>query len=404
MNQGSWIVSIFNFGGVFGFLLCPILVDRLGRKRTLLFFAIPQIISWILIILAKHVYILYIARFICGIGCWASFNITTIYLGELSNKNIRGTLINISSASFNFGTVICVTCGAFLHYDTMNIILLIIPTLFLLTYKFLPESPYFYIRQKEYKKAATCLIKLHGTNNLKYLEEEIKRINEMIIAVDNCKKHIFHDLYKKHRKGFIIVLVLKLAYALSGSAPIASYTQEILSYSNFSLSPEYSSIVLMFVIFLFSILISPFSDLIGRRLLTICCGIMCALSLAILGLFFFVKFYLKIDVSSYTWIPLFDLIIFNLSGCLGIFVMPTLLASEVFPMEVKSIALCIVDIFKTFSMFLVKLSFKNFANNFGFYSVFWSFSLATIILNLIAFFIMPETKGKTLEQVQLLLS
>lgn len=404
MNQGAWIVSIFNFGGVFGFILCPILVDRLGRKRTLLFFAMPQIISWILIILAKHVYILYIARFISGIGCWACFNITTIYLGEVANKNIRGTLINITSASFNFGAVICVTCGAFLHYNYMNLILLIIPLIFIFTFTLIPESPYFYIKKKEYQKAAECLVKLHGTNNVQYLEMEIERINRVLIDVENCKKHVFRDLFTKHRRAFLIVFVLKLGYVFSGVAPITSYMQEILSYSNFSLSPQYSTIVLMIVIFLFSITVSPLIDLLGRRTWTIGCGIICSLSLVIIGLFFFMKFYLKIDVSLYSWFPLVALISFNMSGCLGIFIMPTILASEVFPMEVKSVALCCVDIIKTFSMFLVKLFFKSFATTFGFYSVFWAFSFANIALSLIAFFIMPETRGKTLEQIQLLLS
>lgn len=89
-GEGSWIVSLYTLGGIAGSLLTPLCVDRLGRKYSLLTFALPQVAGWCLIIVAEKVIILYVARFVAGIGHGGILNIIVIYLAEIADKNIRG--------------------------------------------------------------------------------------------------------------------------------------------------------------------------------------------------------------------------------------------------------------------------------------------------------------------------
>ena len=404
-DQGSLIASLYNLGAIFGYLLYPLLVDRLGRKHTLLTFALPQIISWILILTARNVIVLYIARLIGGIGYGAGYVVEVMYAGEIAEKNIRGLLLFCGKISYNIGSLTVVVSGAFFSYHTMNFILLLIPLMFISTFIFMPESPYFYLKCNREEDAIQSLIKLRGTNDSRIINMEINRIKEAII-VDRrppiCCNKLFEN--RCYRKALIISLILKLSIVFSGFHTITAYTQEIFSYSGFSLDSQYAAIVLESAVLFLIIPTAPLVDYLGRRILTFWSGMVCSFILGLIGLFFFFKYYLQIaDLTSISWVPLVALVIFKVSCSSGLGNVSAVIASEIFPVEIKSSALSLTHVTKEILVFIVKLGFGRSVTMFGFYSVFWIFSLLSFILPLIGFAIMPETKGHSLEEIQLLL-
>lgn len=94
-----WIVNLMYVGVGLGSVVPFLLMDRIGRKGTLLFATIPKIASWILVGLAATVSQLYFGRILAGIGCGITYAVMPMYLGEVSSKKTRGPL---GSTNFYF--------------------------------------------------------------------------------------------------------------------------------------------------------------------------------------------------------------------------------------------------------------------------------------------------------------
>lgn len=402
----SWIISLFNVGEIIGFLLYPLIIDRIGRKNTLLVFFMPQVLSCALTLSAENVITLYFARIIGGIGYGAGTVVQVIYVNEIADKNVRGLLISISRLAFLIGCISIILVGSLASYDTMNLVVLLLQPIFILTFFFVPESPYFYLKRHRDEEAIKSLSKLHGIDDIKILELKINDMKEDIIEDGKSKTFALRSLFekKRHRKAFFIVATLKIGVAFSGSSVIAVYTQEIFSYTGFSIAPEYSMIILVAIVSVGIVPIVLLVDYVGRRMVILYSSIICSLSLIVLGLFFFLKIHLQIsDLSSISWSPLVALIFLELSS-VALLCTSFVISGEIFSSQVKSTALSFLYIKTKLLEVLMKLSFENVVRVFEIYGVFWTYAATCLLLCLTGFYITPETKGKTLEEIQMLLS
>lgn len=86
IEELSWIGANTCLGGLFGDLFAGILLDRIGRRRTMIMSCIPQIALWIITIFASDVYHFYIARFLGGFAGGALYVANPIYVAEISSK------------------------------------------------------------------------------------------------------------------------------------------------------------------------------------------------------------------------------------------------------------------------------------------------------------------------------
>lgn len=89
-EQGAWIISIYNLSDIIGSILVILLIDRIGRKISLLLSGLPFLLSWLFTIYATNYQHLLVARFIGGIGQGCSYATIVIYLSEIADKSIRG--------------------------------------------------------------------------------------------------------------------------------------------------------------------------------------------------------------------------------------------------------------------------------------------------------------------------
>lgn len=404
-NEASWVASLLHIGAIIGYVTYPYLIDTIGRKKTLLLFFIPQIVLWITTILAKDVYALYIARTIGGFGYCGGFAVQSIYISEISEKSIRGICLFWSKINYEIGSLIVVTVGAFCSYKEMNMSMLSIPLLFFLTFIFMPETPHYFLKRGNEEKAISSLSVLRGTKNRKILELEISGVKKAIIEGQlnkNSILHLFKD--KRYRKALLIVFIANTTKGLSGSYAIGNYTQEIFSYTEFSLKPEYATIIVVSLKIIAGIVGSQLIENVGRRVLYFYSGILGALSLGIVGLFFFLKIYLKMDnLTAISWLPLLGLTCFQVASAASLNPIPILLTVELFPTEIRSLASAIAFIsFESF-VFLITLAFDPFNRIIGIYMTFWFYAICCIVGTFIVFRITPETKGKSLEEIEDLL-
>lgn len=400
--QGSWIASLYTLGGIAGSLLSPLLIDRFGRKWSLLLFAIPQLAGWGLIIPAKSYRILYVARFVAGIAHGGVYNVAVIYFAEIADKDIRGAFGTLLKMCTNLGTLFVTTAGAFLSYEQLNLASLALPVLFVCTFVFMPESPYYYLIHNQEDKATKTLLRLRRLDNPESVCKDIQVMHSSVVESRRSGESALRELFfnKGNRRGLWILLSLKVTQQFSGHMAVVAYTQEIFSHSGSKLAPQHAVIVLGLAQLLAGLLAASIVDRVGRRILILFSGTSAALSLFFVGLFFYLKYGIQVDVSMITWLPIIALIAYEIMVALGIGTVPYVILGEIFPTNVKGPAVASGIIIGSIFAFVVGLGFQALNSVAGIHTTFWFFSGCCIAGTLWVYAITPETKGKTLEEIQ----
>ncbi|XP_051155558.1 facilitated trehalose transporter Tret1-like [Leptopilina boulardi] len=402
-KQIVWIVSLYNIGDIFGALLNPLFIDRIGRKNTLFLLSLPSLIGWGLIIFAQNNIYFYIARFLGGISQASAFNSLSIYLTEISENNIRGILVNMMQVSFYIGLFIFTTIGAFASYEILNYSSVSLLIIFLVILPFLPETPYFYLLKGKKDDAMKCLMKLRGISSSDKLEPEIREM-KLVIEEDkkNTKTYAFLELFTKsyNRKGLLIMFFMRTTMMFSGIICIIAYAEDILSQNNLSLKPGIQVMILNGIALPASLCTGLFIDKINRRILFSATSMLGSFCLGSVGLFFFLKYYLMTETSSIAWLPVVALTLFQIVFISGFGIIPHISIGELFSIKVKSSAACLGRILVSIINFATTAGYKPLNNSFGIYTTFWIFASLTFVGSLVTYWITPNTTGMTLEEIQ----
>jgi facilitated trehalose transporter len=137
----------------------------------------------------------------------------------------------------------------------------------------------------------------------------------------------------------------------------------------------------------------------GRRVLLMLSSSVMALCLAVLG----VHFYLLdtgVDLSSYGLIPLASVVLFIIMFALGFGPIPWTMMGELFPAKIKGGASALACVENYILVFVVTKTFQNLLDTLGSAPTFWMFSSICVLGTVFVFFAVPETKGKTLDEIQ----
>ena len=325
-----------------------------------------------------------------------------MYVGEIAGKDIRGILLLIVRISTQIGSLFVKIVGAYLSYHTMNLAMILILLPFFFVFPFIPESPYYLLMTNRQEEARKTVSKLQGTNHPDIVNSEIARVKQTVKETKENEKWALWDLFfiKGNRKCLLIVVLVCWTKFLSGDTSIDAYTQEIFVYSDFSLAPEHAAIIYAGVTVVMPLLVTKVIEKAGRRKIFLCSGMFSALGLGIVGLFFFSKFYLKVDTTSLSWIPFTGLIFYNVSSNSGISSLTYVITGEMFALNVKETAITCVTVTNDLLAFLVKVVFQWMNNVTGIYTTFWMYAFFCLIGTVSYFLISPETKGRTLEEIQ----
>lgn len=126
----------------------------------------------------------------------------------------------------------------------------------------------------------------------------------------------------------------------------------------------------------------------------------CIIALFLEGGYFYFQDVLEADVSSAKWVPTLGIALYLIMSPIGIFTLPYILMGELFPTNIKGIAVSSVTVYGGALAFLVTKFFKPLANAWGIYSVFWMFGVICILGLIFVAIFLPETKGKSFAEIQ----
>lgn len=386
-------------------VFCPVfavLCDVIGRKNTLLLTAVTGLTSWLLKAFTTNVNLLYLSRVIVGIDTVCFFIALPLYVGEIASPNVRG-LLSSFIISFNFfGQFLINTLGSYFSVRITSYISFPIPIIFFVMFLFMPESPYFYIMKGNHEQAKKSLSKLRGKNNIENEFLKLKSDIERQLTEKGTWKDLV--LIKSNRKAILLGIFLRTAQFMGGTATFTSNILFIFDKTSGVTSAPTAAMIYSFFSCIFPLCAGSIMDKVGRRLAFTTSLASSSVVLLLETLYFHLsKFHPEIDLIDFSWVPLVGQILYVILASFGPGVIPTLMISEIFSTSVKA---------KAFIVMVFTIAFMASLSNFLFFAVypltglggpFLMFSLMNFIFFVISYFYLPETKGKTLEEIQQIL-
>ncbi|XP_044760532.1 facilitated trehalose transporter Tret1-2 homolog [Coccinella septempunctata] len=400
--EESWIASLISLGAACGPSLAGFCADKFGRKKTLLTFAIPMLISHIMLSYASTPAEFYIARFILGLGVGSVFTIVPMYIGEIAETETRGFLGCIMGIFLSCGLLFVYSIGPFVNLTNLSIILTLPIILFMITFGiFFPESPYYFVAKNDELAAEISLNKLRNneSSNLKELSE-IKQVVAESKAGSTSMLSAFKG--RSFRKGITITVMLMVFQQFVGITIILSYMEKIFIASGSTISSTTSTMIVALIQWLMVILSSFLVDRWGRRLLLILASAGCALPLFSLGFYFYLKDKGN-DVSSMWWLPILSLVIYIISYNFGLGTLPWALVGELFSTKTKSLASTITATTCLALAFTMTLIFPKMEEIMGLSGAFWFFGGSALKSFVFVLWYVPETKGRTFQEILMIL-
>ncbi|XP_076750814.1 facilitated trehalose transporter Tret1 [Xylocopa sonorina] len=396
-EEGSWISSLLALGAIAGAYPSGSMADKMGRKKSLLLLAVPFLLSWGIIFMATEVKFLYAARFLVGMGVGAGCVLGPTYISEIAEVSTKGTLGAMFQLFLTVGIFLAFVLGSILSYGMFAIVCAFFIVLFLATFYWMPESPVWLVGQGRKQEAVRALEKFRGPNY-----DPKQELNEMQKAAqeNTGKKPSLQEMAKDPatKKAMIACFGMMFFQQASGVNAVIFYTVMIFEASGSSMAPELASIVVALVQLVMSGVAALIVDRAGRKpLLMISTGIMSA-SLIALGYYFKLKDSGS-DVSALGWLPLTSLIIFMVAFSIGLGPVPWMLTGEMFPTETKAVASSVAVMLNWLMVFFVTKMFPMMNTELGTDMTFWAFAVIMAGATAFTHTLVPETKGKTYQEI-----
>lgn len=387
--------SMMPLGGIFSALPAGYLADKIGRRKSLLVFLLSFMISDLIIVFSQSAIYLYIARFIGGLGAGAMQALCVVYISEITALDNRGRLTSLPSPFIWMGILLTYILGFLYSWRTLTAVLTLIPvTAWILIWR-LPETPAYLFMSGKSDEVKKVLKYFNGPNH--DISEDLvllHRIEMEKTAKKISPKSLF--LVKSYRKALGIALMLKTLQQSCGMNVMILYSGLIFRAAG-GLNSYVSAIILATVKFTAAQFASCLMEKAGRRfyMITSLVG-MCA-CLLVLGVFFNVKEHTELP-KIYGILAVGDLCLFSVFYCIGAAPIPPVILGEVFTHHVKGVAGGIIYEYKWCIVFLWSFGFPIHVM-FGIHYAFYMFAIITAAGTVAVYFLLPETRGKTVQEI-----
>ncbi|XP_029158248.1 facilitated trehalose transporter Tret1 isoform X2 [Nylanderia fulva] len=397
-EEFSWIGSLATLGA--GAMCIPIgiLADLIGRKTAMLLMVIPFTVGWLLIIFSNSVLMFYFGRFITGLSSGAFCVAAPLYTSEIAESEIRGALGSYFQLMLTVGILLSYALGTALNMITLSIISGIVPLVFFAVFFFMPESPVYYLKKGNEEAARKSLVRLRGAQY--DCESELQAQREALEEANRSGASFSVTIKSRAaKKGFAIAYGLMLFQQMSGVNAIIFYSGDIFSKAGSTLPPGEASIIVGAVQVISVFLGTLIIDKLGRRILLLASIAVMFLTTLILGVYFYCITYTT-AFDDLKWFAIIPLCVFLVMFSIGFGPIPWLMMPEIFAPEVKGIAGSSACLFNWLVAFIVTKFYTNMTAAIESYGTFWIFSLFCAIGVIFVYFLVPETKGKTLDEIQ----
>lgn len=403
-------MTIALVGCLIGARLCGTLADRIGRKRLLSVSALIFLLSSIATGLADSFNAFLIARFAGGIGIGVASGLSPMYIAEIAPGNIRGRLVSLNQLTIVLGilsaqivnwliaepipegftaTDIAASWNGLMAWRWMFWVAAVPSILFLIMTFFIPESPRWLAMKHKEKAAANILERIGGVD---YADTELAAVRKT--NGEMAKQAGLRTLFSKQYSNVLLIgIVIAVFQQWCGTNVIFNYAQEIFLSAGYAIGDVLFNIVVTGIAnVVFTLVAINVVDKWGRKaLMMIGAGGLC-------GIYFVLGMCYWLQVTGVFMIVLVVAAI----ACYAMTLGPCtwVLLSEIFPNRVRAVAMAT----STFALWVgsatLTYTFPLLNTSLGSYGTFFIYSVVCLCGLMFIYRKLPETKGKTLEELE----
>lgn len=392
------LVSSTLVGATIGAILNGHLADLFGRKKILIFTAVLFFIGSIFCAAAPNINILILSRFIVGLAIGVVTFATPLYLSEISPEKIRGSLVSLFQLAITIGILFSylVNAGfANIQFGWRLMLLFgVFPALILgIGMFFMSDTPRWLISKGKDDEAKKVFKRIEPGIDA---DKEILEIKNVLQNKDNDKKFEFK---KWMLAPLFLGIGLMFCQQWTGINTIIYYAPTILKIAGFNSNSSaiYATVGIGIVNCLMTFIAIFLSDKTGRKPLLYAGLIGMALCLFILGSAF--QFSEALG-ASLKWVSLFSSMFYIAFFSFSLGPIILLLVSEIFPLKFRGLGMSISTMSNFLFNFTVTLSFLPLINKISESYTFYLYGMIAIICLFYVYFMVPETKGITLEKIE----
>jgi SP family arabinose:H+ symporter-like MFS transporter len=399
------------FGCLIGAVLSGIISDKSGRKRLLILSGLLFTVSAVGTAFAGNFLFFNVFRIIGGIGIGLASNLSPMYIAEISPARMRGKFVSINQLTIVIGILAAqivnwliaqpVPEGAGTEFILaswngqngwrwMFGVETIPAFMFFLLMFFVPESPRWLLKYGRDEQAAGILSRLGGAKYAASAIEDIKKT----LAGEEIAHVNFRDLFEpKLRRIVILGVFLAVLQQWCGINVIFNYAQEVFAAAGYGVSGIMFNIVITGIVNLLFTFVAIYTvDRFGRRILMLIGAGGLAGIYAILG----AGYYLQS-----TGIHMLILVI-SAIACYAMSLAPItwVVISEIFPNRIRGAAMSVVVSSLWIGCTVLTLTFPYLKAGLGAHGAFWLYGVICVIGFVVILMKLPETKGKSLEDIE----
>lgn len=396
----EWIVSVLLLGAILGAIISGYLADKLSRKRTKVISGCVYVIGALGCAFAVSVPMLVGFRFVLGLSVGTASFVAPLYIAEVAPPRVRGGLVSFNQLMLTVGILLAYLVNfAFTNvpegWRWMLGVGAIPGAALAIGMLTVPHTPRWLMEQGREDDARAVLEKLRSGDPHADIDQEIEDIKK---AKDQEKSTKLRDLLKPDIRPLLwIGIGLAVFQQFVGINTVIYYAPTILAKTGLTNSASITQTIFVGVTnVVFTIVAVLLLDRVGRRRLLLIGTVGLTVSIIFLGVFF-----ASPGLQQHaSYLALLALLVYIASFAVGLGPVFWLMISEIYPIGIRSKSMSVATVFNWAANFIVAGTFLTLISLISRQGTFFVFGGFGILALLFFLWKVPETKDKSLEQIQ----
>lgn len=395
--QQQAVVAAILIGAALGAIGSGYLADAISRRNTKIISGCIYTIGALGAALAQSYWQLLAARFWLGLAVGTASFVAPMYIAELVPPRMRGGTVSFNQLLITFG-ILMAYVGTWglkdfaLDWRLMLGIAAIPGAALAIGMVFLPKTPRWLVDHGKVDEARAVLRRVRATENIEGEIEEIRAVSR-----ETSRGRVTHLLRPGIRRLLLIGCGLAVFQQIVGINTVIYYSPTILSFTGLDTSSTLTQALFIGLTnFVFTIVAVLLLDTVGRRFFLVVGTTCLTIALVALGCYFYIP-YLQANAP---YMALASMLFYLVGFAVGLGPVFWLLISEIFPLHLRGPGMAVATFFNWAFNFAVSFTFLTLINVVTRSGAFWFYAFLGICALLFFWFLIPETKDRSLEEIE----
>ncbi|XP_068633106.1 facilitated trehalose transporter Tret1-1-like [Battus philenor] len=401
-ETASWLYSVYGFGAIPWVLVVPTVSQYIGRRVPFILASINAMLVFIVLYFSTTTKQIIIAEIMQGYFQACDVTICIIILSEYTAPKYRGVFLTLKTASFFWGFWASNAIGTFLHWKYIAIFGIVI-CCHTFTSFFWPESPQWLASRGRFDECKKSFRWLNGYTEdsemelKKLIESQTQYLKRQSKNHSKCNLSEYNSM--EFYKPLLLITVLVTQYFFTGKFVSSVYILDIIKKITGSDRTAYTGMLVLDGVTVLGVYIGcGLTKIFNRRTMYLVSSVMGLFFLFVIALYLYLvklTYIVENKILSVVLLTCFSIVISGGPMCLT-----TALYGEIIPLKYKtSLFLIVACEYMLYSTGVLKLAPVIF-RAFGLHGTFFMYGIITAIATYILYLYMPETKDKTLQEIE----